>query len=102
MADGARGNGNGGGSNGASVFGRFGAGDSLRRDDVVRHQRTQEFDSSLSVGGSRYTERCVDDGEHKCGTTDSLPKRNRLTLDERRALRRQIQDAGQELYIPAK
>ncbi|MET3119496.1 hypothetical protein AAKU64_003736 [Undibacterium sp. GrIS 1.8] len=29
-------------------------------------------------------------------------KRSRLTADERRALRRQIQDAGQELYVPAK
>ncbi|MDY7537278.1 hypothetical protein QN372_13800 [Undibacterium sp. RTI2.1] len=36
------------------------------------------------------------------GKSGAIQKRSRLTADERRALRRQIQDAGQEIYIPAK
>ncbi|MCU6433451.1 hypothetical protein LPB67_06605 [Undibacterium sp. Jales W-56] len=34
--------------------------------------------------------------------SETTQKRSRMTLDERRALRRQIQDAGHDIYVPSK
>lgn len=40
--------------------------------------------------------------ERSADKSDTAQKRSRMTLDERRALRRQIQDAGHDIYVPSK
>ncbi|MBI3285942.1 MAG: hypothetical protein HYZ65_13995 [Burkholderiales bacterium] len=89
---------------GGSFWGRLGGNEVTRRDETLRrrHERQQarraERDEMLE--GERCAERRS--GEIACVRPDGMQKRNRLTPDERRALRRQIQDAGHELYVPAK
>lgn len=108
LAEGGRGPAGGNGGNGGIGGGFFGrsAGDLQRRDDLVRSRRDVDVTAPQGIGSSRSVEqRCGDDqhaGDRLCGGNDNAQKRSRLTLDERRALRRQIQDAGQELYIPVK
>ena len=105
LAEGGRGSAGGNGGNVGGFFGRS-AGDLQRRDDLIRSRRDADFTSQQSIGNSRSLEsRCIDDqhsGDRSCAGGESVQKKSRLTLDERRALRRQIQDAGQELYVPAK
>ncbi|MFZ6774228.1 hypothetical protein ACO0LB_16085 [Undibacterium sp. SXout7W] len=105
LAEGGRGPSGGNGGNAGGFFGRSSV-DLQRRDDLVRSRRDVDVIGPQGIGNSRSVEqRCADDqhaGDRLCGGNDNAQKKSRLTLDERRALRRQIQDAGQELYIPVK
>jgi len=100
MADGNRSNG------GASLWGRFNGGNVQHKDGNARKvDKSRERQLSKQSEKNSLLERCSDArhaGERPCGTADDAQKSNRLTPEERRALRRQIQDVGHELYKPAR
>ncbi|MBC3916209.1 hypothetical protein H8L32_01805 [Undibacterium sp. CY18W] len=100
---------NGRANNGGGFWNRFNGGDAQRKDELARKEellnKQRERQLSKQLNQNRLLDSCSDaqrDGEHACGRADSAQKGNRLTPDERRALRRQIQDAGHELYAPVR
>lgn len=91
--------GHGGGFFGFS--GHFAGRDPARREEVLQRQQERRAERKEANGAERCNE-ARRAGERACANPESAPKRNRLSPEERRALRRQIQNAGQELYVPAK
>lgn len=100
MADGNRRNG------GASLWGRFNGANVQHKDENARKvDKARERQLSKRGEKNSLLEHCSDlrhAGERACGAADETQKSNRLTPEERRALRRQIRDVGHELYKPAR
>ncbi len=73
------------------------------KDVQVLRQEEKKANKEVSIDSAMED---VNADKKNLGRTDGKfganQKRSRLTAGERRALRRQIQDAGQEIYIPAK
>lgn len=98
---------NGRGNNGGGFWNRFNGGNAQHKDNLARKEellnKQRERQLNKKLNQNRFLDNCGDaqhDGDHACGRADGTQKPNRLTPDERRALRRQIQDAGHELYAP--
>ncbi|MDE2429577.1 MAG: hypothetical protein KGM99_12680 [Burkholderiales bacterium] len=86
-------------------FGTFLGSDPARKEELLRKRQERLMERQASKEASRNLERCFSNNandENKCAQQEGLVKRNRLTPEERRALRRQIRDAGQELYRPVR
>ncbi|MFZ6744651.1 hypothetical protein ACO0LC_15610 [Undibacterium sp. JH2W] len=100
MADGKHGNA------GAGFWGRFNGANAQNKDANARKEEKQhERQITRQTEKNSLLERCNDArhmGERACGGGDDSQKRNRMTPEERRALRRQIQEVGHELYRPAR
>ncbi|MFZ6874703.1 hypothetical protein ACO0LF_21805 [Undibacterium sp. Di27W] len=94
------------GSAGAGLWGRFNNANVQKKDANIQKQEKQhERQIARQAEKNSLLERCNDArhiGERACGGGDDNQKRNRMTPEERRALRRQIQDVGHELYRPAR
>ncbi len=94
------------GNGGSALWGRFNNGNAQQKNDAARKEEKQrERQLSRQAEKNSLLERCNDVrhvGERACGTADDNKKPNRLTPEEKRALRRQIQDAKQDLYRPAR
>lgn len=89
-----------GGGGGFGIFGRRQGGEGQERDFERRRefrrameeqQRAPELDREWDAEGKR-----------RDAPRDAQPKRKYLTPEERRTLRRQIQDAGNDIYTPQK
>jgi hypothetical protein len=99
MADNAR-------NNGGGFWGRFNGGDAHRKNeaprkqDLLSKQRERLMNKQPGQNQTDNAERC--NGDRLCGKADDAQKRNRLTPEEKRALRRQIQDAGHDIYTPVR
>ncbi|MFZ6656160.1 hypothetical protein ACO0LH_13050 [Undibacterium sp. TJN19] len=93
-------------SNAGGFWGRFGGGDAHRKPEAPRKQdllsKQHERQMNKQPGQNRIdnVDRC--NGDRTCNKADDAQKRNRLTPDEKRALRRQIQDAGHDIYTPVR
>lgn len=91
------------GSGGSAMWGRL---NGQQKNDAVRKEEKQrERQLNKQAQKNSLLERCNDArhiGERACGTAEDSKKPGRLTPEEKRALRRQIQDVGHELYRPAR
>ncbi|MDP1977928.1 hypothetical protein [Undibacterium sp.] len=92
------------GNRDAGLWGRFNGGNPQLKDENVRKDDKQR-ERQINKQGEKSSllERCSDArriGERACGAAENAQKPNRLSPEERRALRRQIQDVGHELYKP--
>lgn len=94
------------GNGGSALWGRFNNNNAQQKNDAVRKEDKQrERQLNKQAGKNSLLERCNDTrhiGERACGTAEDSKKTGRLTPEEKRALRRQIQDVGHELYRPAR
>lgn len=77
--------------------------------EVVHNER--KLQQSVTKKEGRITGKRTDSEQHSDaaqpdkaneGSAKAALKQNRLTLEERRALRRQIRDANNDLYIPSR
>ncbi|MDO8653035.1 MAG: hypothetical protein Q7R66_12680 [Undibacterium sp.] len=77
--------------------------------EVAHNER--KLQQSVNKKEGRITGKRTDSEQHSDGAqpnkaiegnTKGALKQNRLTLEERRALRRQIHDANNDLYIPSR
>lgn len=93
------------GNGGNGLWSRFNGGTAQQQDKLARKEEAQrERQMSKQAARNNLLERCKDgqhNGERACGVVDANSKRSGLTPEEKRALRRQIKDAGHQLY-PAK
>ncbi|MFZ6730367.1 hypothetical protein ACO0LG_00390 [Undibacterium sp. Ji42W] len=94
------------GNGGSAMWGRFNNGNAQQKNDAARKEEKQhERQLNKQAEKNSLLERCNDArhiGERACGSAEDNKKAGRLTPDEKRALRRQIQDVGHELYRPAR
>ena len=95
---------------------RFNGGSAQHQDELARKENRQqqrqinqaekqaERQAEKQANKNSLLDRCKDgthNGERACGIVDSSQK-NRMTPDEKRALRRQIKDASNQIYTPAR
>ena len=94
------------GNGGSAMWGRFNNGNPQQKNEAARKeekQRERQFNKQTEKNS--LLERCNEArhaGERACGTAVDGKSAGRLTPEEKRALRRQIQDVGHELYRPAR
>lgn len=70
------------------------------RDDGYRHAADSERDRSQGREQQRGRSRDRDDNDARGDSQHNDARKGRMSADERRALRQQIDEAGREIYKP--
>lgn len=79
-------------------------GGEVSRKELVRERQTIKATGRNNEKRARFVDQAVNNESIKQSPENSNAplKKNRMTPDERRALRRQIHDVGNDLYVPPK
>lgn len=75
------------------------AGNDAPRRELLRQRRAEKMAGRPIEQRSEYAGRELNKDTDRA---DRAPRKNRLTPDERRALRRQIQETSHELHAPSR